>query len=77
MDPSRDNSYAFERGFLWVRFMGDEIPGATTHFLCDHFDGKTIPANNILYNISWAPAQKEKQAENIMVAAGIEPLTSR
>jgi hypothetical protein len=39
---------------------------ATTHFLWDHFDGK-IPANNILYNISWAPTD-ERRARIIIPA---------
>ncbi len=47
------------RGFLWVHFMKDEIPGATTHFLWYHFDGK-IPAINLLYNILWAPADERR-----------------
>ncbi len=51
MDSSRENFYGFKGvlGFLWVCFMGDEIPGATTYFLWDHFDEK-IHANNLLYN---------------------------
>ncbi len=49
------------KGFLWVSFMGDEIPEATTHLLWGHFDGK-IPVNNILYIMLWAPADKKKQA---------------
>jgi hypothetical protein len=32
MNPRRENSYEF-KGVLWVCFMGDEISGATTHFL--------------------------------------------
>jgi hypothetical protein len=65
MDPSREDFYGFE-GFLRVRFMGDGIAGDTKHFLWDHFDGK-IPANNILYNILWAPAD-ERRARIIIQA---------
>jgi hypothetical protein len=65
MDPSRENVYGF-KGVLWVCFMGDEIPGASTHLLWDHFDGK-IHVNNILYNILWAPAD-ERRAWIIIMA---------
>jgi hypothetical protein len=70
------------RVFLLVRFMEDEIPGATTHFIWDHFDGK-IHANNILYNILWAPADERRARINISaekeitMAAGIGPSISR
>jgi hypothetical protein len=66
MDPSRENFYGFE-GIIRVCFMGDEIPGATTHFLWDHFARK-IPANNILYNILWAPADERIRARIIIPA---------
>jgi hypothetical protein len=46
--------------------MGNDVPGDTTQFLWDHFDGK-IPANNILFNIIWAPAD-EKRARIIIPA---------
>jgi hypothetical protein len=36
LDPGKENLYGLE-GFLWGRFMGDEIPGAITQFLSDHF----------------------------------------
>jgi hypothetical protein len=62
------------RGVLWVCFIEDEIPGATTHFLWDHFDGK-IPANNILYNILWAPALERRA--RIIIPADINNGSSR
>jgi hypothetical protein len=49
--------------------MGDEIPGATTPFLWDHFYEK-IPANNILFNILRAPAD-ERRARIIIPAEKI------
>jgi hypothetical protein len=78
MDPSRENFYWFE-GVLWFCFMGS--PGATTHFLWVHFDGK-IPASNILYNILWAPADERRARiiipaeKNHAASTGIEHLTS-
>jgi hypothetical protein len=62
--------------------MESEISEHTTHFLCDHVAGK-IPVNGILYNILWAPVEERRARiispaeKKIMVAAGIEPLTSR
>jgi hypothetical protein len=40
-----------------------------------------MPANDMLYKILWAPADERRAriinlAEKILVAAGIEPLTS-
>jgi hypothetical protein len=42
-----------------------------------------MPANDMLYNVLWAPVDERKARiinpaeKKIMVAAGIEPLTSR
>jgi hypothetical protein len=84
---SRKIFYAFKKvfiikyGFYGGCFMGDEIPGATTHFLWDHYDGK-IPAKNIVYDILCAPEDEGRAriiipVENILMTAKIEPLTSR
>jgi hypothetical protein len=52
------------------------IPGATKHFIRNHFDGK-IPANNILDNILWAPGDERRariiiQLVQIFEAIGVD-----
>ncbi len=39
--------------------MGDAISEHTTHFHHHHFAGK-MPANDILYNILWAPLDERR-----------------
>jgi hypothetical protein len=74
-----DIFYWLGRSFYGFSLMGDEISEYTSDFLWDHFAGRKMPANNILYNILRVPAaEKEEERSSIqqkknMVAAGIEP----
>jgi hypothetical protein len=61
--------------------MEDEISEHSTNFCLVHFAGK-MPASNILHNILWVRDYERRArivnpAEEIMDAAGIEPMTSR